>query len=193
MSVRLASLPCGIQRDQEAAMNRSLIQGVQVTNEGDRLLIRNTWSVQTLGIYWHLVIGVGFFGCCGFMGLVPVEDETPRNRIIGTVLAVVGIPLATLGLLALPLNAFRHRRPFVFDRQADRFLDGGREVCPLSDIRSICVEEWGSEPIEYAVRFVLADGRKLFTLEMRIDEFRQRSDAERLAAEIADFLSVEAV
>jgi hypothetical protein len=171
-------------------MNLSLIQGVKVTRESDRLLIRNTWSVQTLGGYVLLVVGVGFFGCCGFMGLVPVEGETPRDRTIGTALAVVGIPLATLCLLALPLRAISHRRPFIFDRQADRFLDGGQEVCRLSDIRSVSVDEQGSDPTEYVVRLVRADGRTLLTLEMRLDEFRQRGDADRLAALIVDFLSV---
>jgi hypothetical protein len=70
-------------------------------------------------------------------------------------------------------------------------LDGSREVCSLSDIRSIRVDECGSDPTDYAVRFVRADGRILLALEWRIDEFRERGDAERLAAEIADFLSVE--
>jgi hypothetical protein len=174
-------------------MNCSLIQGVKVTKESERLLIRNTWSVQALGGYVLILVGVGFFGCCGFMGLVPVEGKTPRDGAIGTVLADVGIPLAALGLLALPVRAFRHRRPFVFDRQADRFLDGGREICPLSDIRSISVDAQGFDPTEYVVRFVRADGRKLRTLEMRLDEFRQREDAARLAAVIADFLSIEVV
>lgn len=172
-------------------MNRFLIRGVEVTKERDRLIIRNTWSVQTLGGHLLLAIGAGFFGCCGFLGLVPEEGESPWQRTIGTVMAVVGIPVAGLALLALPLRTLRHRRPFVLDRQADRFLDGGREVCSLGAIRSVSVDECGFDPTDYAVRFVLADGRKLLTLEHRIDEFRQRGDAERLAAEIAGFLSVD--
>jgi hypothetical protein len=170
-------------------MNRFLIRGVEVTQSGDRLTIRNTWSVQTLGGHLLLIFGVGFFGCCGFLGLAPVEDDSPRDRIIGNVLAVVGIPIGALCLLALPLRTWRHRRPFVLDRQADRFLDGRRPVCSLGDIRSISIDECGSDPTDYAVRFVLADGRKLFTLEDRIDDFRQRGDAECLAAEITAFLS----
>jgi hypothetical protein len=173
-------------------MNCSLIRGVEVTKERDRLLIiRNTWSVQTLGGHLLLAIGLGFFGCCGFLGLAPVEGETPFHHLIGKVMAIVGIPIAALCLLALPLRTWRHRRPFVFDRQTGRFLDGRREVCSLSDIRFLHIDECGFDPTDYAVRLVLADGRKLLTLEQRIDEFRQRGDAERLAAEIAGFLSIE--
>jgi hypothetical protein len=172
-------------------MNRSRIRGIEVTKESDRLVIRNTWSVQTLGGHLLLVIGLGFFGCCGFMGLVPVEGESLSHRVIGTVLAAVGIPIAALCFLALPLHTIRHRRPFILDRQIDRFLDGRQEVCRLSDIRSLRIDECGYDPTDYAVRLVLADGRKLHTLEQRIDEFRQRAEAERLATEIADFLSVE--
>jgi hypothetical protein len=173
-------------------MNRILIRGVQVTREKDRLVIRNSWSIQTLGSHLLLAIGAGLFGCFGFLGVVNVDGETRWDRIIGTVAALIGIPVASLALLAMPLRTMRHQRPFVLDRQADRFLDGGHEVCSLSDIRSVRVDECGFDPSDYAVRLILVDGRKLLTLEQRIDEFRQRADAERLAAAISDFLSVGA-
>ena len=173
-------------------MDRSLVQGIEVTKDGDQLVLRNTWAVATLGGHFLvLAIGVGFFGCCGFLGLAPADGETPRDRTIGTAMAVVGIPVAMLSLLALPLGLLRHRRPFTLDREADCLWDGGKEVCALSDIREVSVDEWGSDPTEYLVNFVLADGHKLLTLNSRIN-FQQDS-AERVAAEIADFLGIGVV
>jgi hypothetical protein len=171
-------------------MNRSLIQGVEVTKQHDRLIIRNSWSPHSLGGHALLVVGVGFFGCSGFLGLVSVKGESSRDQVIGTVMAAVGIPLAILGVVALLLRTLRHCRPFVLDRKAGHFLDGRQKVCSLRDIRTVSVEECGSDPTEYVVRFVLADGSMLHTLEQRIDEFRSRKDPEHLVAEITDFLSV---
>jgi hypothetical protein len=178
-------------------MSRSLIRGIEVIREEDRLVLRNTWSIQTLGLQIVLVVGFGFFACCGFMGLVPVTEgppETPRDRLIGTVMAVIAIPLAALALLALPLSLLRHRRPFIFDRRTDRLLDGKREVCPLSSILGVSVEVFSADPpADYAVRIIRQDERRLHVLEGRLGEFPHRAHAERLAGEIGDFLGVEVV
>jgi hypothetical protein len=60
-------------------MKRTLVRGIEGTDHGDRLVIRNTGGCQTLGGHCLLAIAAGFCGCCGFLGLA-VPYETPRER-----------------------------------------------------------------------------------------------------------------
>ena len=176
-------------------MTRSLIQGIEVTRDGDRLIVRNTWGRATLSVHLHLAFGFAF---CGGFGLMVgfVRDDFPESivqRAIRIGAPTCGIPLAILSLAALLHRTLRHRRPYILDRQADRLMDGSTVVGVLSEIRHVRVEEWGSDPTEYTLSCLLTNGRKLTTLGSRIDEFRRREDAERLASEVADFLGVSVV
>lgn len=175
-------------------MERSLIQGIEVLVGSDRLVLRNSWAVAALGRYFVLACGTFLFG--GFFVFVILfwlsgEPLTPTERYVGLTIAIVSGPLALLGLLGIGVHAFAHRKRFVFDKATNRFQYESKAICPLSNIARIRIERRGFDPTEYAIVLVQKDGQRLTTLDRRLDEFRTRDDAERLATAIAGFLGIE--
>ena len=171
-----------------------LIQGIEVLVGQDRLVLRNTWAVAALGRYFVLASGAFLFG--GFFLFVILfwlsgAPATTTERYVGLTTAIFSGPLALLSLMGIGVHASSHRKRFVFDKGTDRFQDDLKVICPLGSIARICIETRGFDPVEYAILLVQKDGQRLATLERRLDEFRSREDAERMATAIAGFLGVE--
>ena len=179
-------------------MKNSLIQGIEVLAGPNRLVIRNTWVVASLGRYFVLGSGAFLFG--GFslaMILFWLNGVlvTTTERYLGLTTAIVAGPLAVLGLIGIGVHAFSHCKPFIFDKRTDRFRDDSTEICPLSSLASLCIEECGFDPVEYVIVLVRQEGmsRSVYevlglTREMHLT-FQPRADSEHFCVALASMTS----